>query len=505
MSKWEAGKQLDNNNYVVVKTLGEGGFGITYLAKDKEGDRVAIKTLNEKARSDPNFEKLKRDFYNEALRLAECKHPHIVAGKELIHVDGLPCIVMEYIPGEDLASKVLVKKDEKKKVVLEETEALTYISQIGEALIKVHQQNWLHRDVTPNNILIEKKTNKAILIDFGIAREYNPDRPMSRTTLLSEGYAPIEQYERKGKQGPHTDLHALAATLYFILTGTTPETAIPRATAMANGKEDPLIEPKQLNGKISHEVNDAILQGMALNQEHRPQTIEAWLGLFNPAFADENPTKLEPTVEVKEQPSVVSFGSPSRFPWRLILVGCIVIFLLAAFYTAGINKKILPGPDRSIVKRLSPYQNQAYGFQLEYPANWALREYQPNDFTKEVVELIAGDGTRKAKLYVEVRKLKETNICTIGECAAKIKQATEKSLTKAVLLDENLDWTVGQKQGYKLVYQGLDEEANTIKTLQVGTIHNFREYIITYTGEISLYSELEGTAMEIIDSFQFLP
>ncbi len=213
---------------------------------------------------------MRQDFLNEALRLAKCSHPHIVAVNKLIEVEDLPCIVMEYIPGQDLASQGLV----------EEQEALTYINQIGSALTRVHQENLLHRDVKPQNILIHYHRQKAILIDFGIAREYSPNRPITRTAFNSDGYTPIEQYEIKGEQDAYTDVHALAGTLYFILTGTVPEKAPKRARCILDRQPDPLIEPKELNGKISHRVNNAILQGMAVIPQHRPPTIEAWLALL---------------------------------------------------------------------------------------------------------------------------------------------------------------------------------------------------------------------------------
>ena len=424
MSEWKAGKKLDNDNYVVVKRLGKGGFGITYLARDKRSNLVAIKTLNEYARSDADKEKWKRDFYNEALRLAQCSHPHVVAVRELIHVDDLPCIVMEYIPGQDLATQGLI----------EEEQALNYINQIGSALIRVHQENLLHRDVKPQNILIHKDSKKAILIDFGIAREYSPDRPITRTAFDSYGYTPIEQYERKGQQEAYTDVHALAGTLYFILTGTVPEKAPTRAKSIAAGEGDCLREPKELNQKISDRVNDAIIQGMAFWPENRPRTIEAWLALLNPPINNSISTTHIPTEEMTEP--APSLGYKSRLPWLWIIIGIAVIFLFLGFVVTKINNNKPVDPDKERVDELLLHQNKAYGFQLKHPANWALREYEPNDFTKEVVELIAGDEERKAKLYVEVRKLKETNICAIDECAAKIKQATEQSLTNAVLLEE---------------------------------------------------------------------
>jgi len=214
---WQPGKT--NGEYTIEKMLGEGGFGITYLAKNKQNKQVVIKTINDQMQNHQLFDKFRRDFYNEALRLAKCTHPHIVNIIELIETDGLPCIVMEYIPGENLHTCI----DENH---VSEAESLLYIRQIGEALKCVHQvklddnQYLLHRDVKPLNIIIRNNKahqKEAVLIDFGISRMFNPDEPETVNTIFeSPGFTPIEQCY--GKQGFYTDVYALAATLYYCLT-----------------------------------------------------------------------------------------------------------------------------------------------------------------------------------------------------------------------------------------------------------------------------------------------
>ena len=251
---------MNNNKYTIKERLGGGGFGDTYLARDNKGKQFVIKTINDKTKQAPYFNKFRLDFYNEAVRAANCNHPHIVKIIEIIEEEGLPCIVMEYIPGETLSKKV------KKQGALQEAEALHYIKQVGNALSIIHQRTLLHRDIKPLNIIIRENSTEAVLIDFGAARYFNPDDPASHTVMLSEGYAPIEQYDPGSKQAPYTDIYALAATLYYLLTARVPPNAITRS----NHKPDPLKPPKSINPQISDRTNNAILQAMALKP---PKTV----------------------------------------------------------------------------------------------------------------------------------------------------------------------------------------------------------------------------------------
>jgi eukaryotic-like serine/threonine-protein kinase len=180
---WLSGQKLQDGKYIIEKKLGQGGFGITYLAKDRINNQFVIKTLKET--SDDDFDNNQQNFVNEALKLAKCSHPHIVKVYECIKEGDLWGIVMEYIEGEELAYKNLP---------LSESEALLYINQIGEALEVVHGKGLLHRDVKPNNIIIRSGKAQAVLIDFGIAREFNPNVTQTHTEFITPFYAPPEQY-----------------------------------------------------------------------------------------------------------------------------------------------------------------------------------------------------------------------------------------------------------------------------------------------------------------------
>lgn len=271
---WAAGQRLYGDRYVIDRKLGEGGFGITYLARNRKGEPVVVKTLQDYIFTDSQYqsfrEKYLQNFQNEALKLSLCRHPHIVQIENTFNEDQYPCMVMEYIKGYDLLNGYCLTSS-----VLSESEIVRYIWQIGSALEVVHEKGLLHRDLKPDNIMIRPNGQEAVLIDFGITREFLPNVTLQQSLVLAtEGYAPIEQYNSKTKLGEYTDVYALVATLYCLLTKQTPTNAIDRVL------EDDLIPPKRLNPKISDRVNAAILQGLAVRPQDRPQTMQAWLSLL---------------------------------------------------------------------------------------------------------------------------------------------------------------------------------------------------------------------------------
>ncbi|MBW4626897.1 MAG: serine/threonine protein kinase [Brasilonema octagenarum HA4186-MV1] len=273
MNCWQQGYQLQTGRYIIQETLGEGGFGVVYRARDTQLDRdVVIKTLNKKLQQDERFERLQEDLHKEAKRLSNFNHRNIVQIYDILHEQGRLYIVMEYIRGETLARRL------ERQGILEQQEALDYIRQISEALEVVHKNELAHRDVKPGNIIIRDSTREAVLIDFGIAREFHLQR---HTAYSSEGYAPPEQYIENAPKKSYTDVYALAATLYTLLTRKVPSSARDREYQLKEHNEDSLISPLQINSRISLAVNQAIIQGMELKSENRPQSIQEWLYLLS--------------------------------------------------------------------------------------------------------------------------------------------------------------------------------------------------------------------------------
>ena len=271
MQYWQTGYQLNQGKYVVEKILGSGGFGVTYKVRETRSQKpFAIKVLNPQRQQQGNFEQLQDKFINENIALASCRHPNIVRVYSKMFREGkLRCMVMDFIEGENLAS-YLDRRD-----VLSETEAIKLISQVGNALSYIHQQGFLHRDIKPDNILLRSSDLSPVLIDFGLAREYTPGTIRSMTNAMTESFAPIEQYENRGDFGAWTDVYALAATLYVLVTKELPIPSRFRAHAE-------LPPPKQHNSKISEKLNTAILKGMEFEPSVRPKSVKEWLEMLKP-------------------------------------------------------------------------------------------------------------------------------------------------------------------------------------------------------------------------------
>lgn len=301
------GKTLHGGKYLVGEKLGRGGFGTTYKATHLFLNQiVVIKTLNESLRDNSMFPDALQKFQDEARRLALCVHPNIVRVSDFFIEGEQAYIVMDYVPGHSLDTFIFPhhsSSELKTPQGLAEPIALHYIRQIGAALRVVHQNRLLHRDVKPQNIILRQGTHEVVLIDFGIAREFDVNVTQTHTSMISSGYAPIEQYLPQAKRSPATDIYALAATLYALLTGQTPMAAIlrcqieaqsqentrrsPQATETLVANHQRMPTPHELRPELSLVVSEAVMQGMALEASHRPAAVDEWLALLPEVRAED--------------------------------------------------------------------------------------------------------------------------------------------------------------------------------------------------------------------------
>ena len=263
------GKTLQGGKYIIDQEIGRGGFGITFRATHRYLNHVVVfKTLNEKLRQHPDFAKFERQFQDEARRLATCLHPNIVRVSDFFVEDGLPYMVMEYIPGETLGEAFVLPG-----IPMPETTAIHYIRQIGAALQVIHNNGLLHRDVKPDNIILRQGTQEVVLIDFGIAREFNSGVRQTHTGMISEGYSPIEQYLSQAPRTAATDVYGLAATLYALLTAQVPIPSLLR-------DREQMSSPRELQPHLSAAVNQAVMRGMSVEARFRPDTVASFLNLL---------------------------------------------------------------------------------------------------------------------------------------------------------------------------------------------------------------------------------
>lgn len=269
------GKSLQEGKYTLESTLGQGGFGITYRAMHHYlRQPVVIKTIHTPSAGEDSFE-LQQQFQDEARRLALCNHPNIVRVSDFFIEDGLPFMVMDYIAGYPLDALVFPTQQP-----LPEAEATHYIRQIGHALEGIHRNGLLHRDIKPHNIIRRQDSQTVVLIDFGIAREFELGQVQTHTSFISTGYAPIEQYMSQAQRTPATDVYGLAATLYALLTATVPVASVLR-------DRTPLPSPRDLNPQVSPALSRAVMTGMAMEAHDRPQTVRDWL-TYLPNAANED-------------------------------------------------------------------------------------------------------------------------------------------------------------------------------------------------------------------------
>ncbi len=293
---WQTGQKLQGGKYEIIKVLGRGGFGITYHARHiKLNTEVVIKTPDLLQKKDIEYEQYVKQFQEEGQRLAKFSakpHPHIVKVRDYFLEDTLPCLVMDFISGQTLMEII------KTQGRLSEAQCLIYIRQIGKALETIHKAKMVHRDAHPGNIMIQD--GEAILIDFGIAKNIIPGTHSITSNAANPSFAPYEQIYRGSKERQYTiDVYTLAATFYYAVTGKRPTPSMERKL----NDKSVLIPPKQINRQVSEHINEAILKGMALEKEDRPQSMSAWLGLLEPP-------QLPPSVAPKYQKDVITPNLP---------------------------------------------------------------------------------------------------------------------------------------------------------------------------------------------------
>ena len=281
------GAVLKRGEYRIEKLLGQGGFGITYMAiqsglnrkvaikeffmkehcnRDADTSRVSVPSIG----SRELVERFKAKFIKEAQMISEYRHPNIVNIHDVFEENGTAYYVMEYHDGGSLSSLDLP---------LSVDEASGYIRQIASALSYLHKRNTMHLDVKPSNILLDESGN-AVLIDFGVSKHYDAEdgsQTSSTPVGLSRGYAPLEQGKAGGVSQftPSTDIYSLGATFFKLITGHTP----PEADDVYEDGLPPF------PSSVPSEIASVIDKSMQPRRKDRPQSIEEFLGLLDAALA----------------------------------------------------------------------------------------------------------------------------------------------------------------------------------------------------------------------------
>lgn len=272
--------ELQSGKYRIIRVLGQGGFGITYLAQNTLLERtVAIKEFFPKElcgrdntshltlgtqNNTETVARLRARFLREARNIARLDHPGIVHIHDVFEENNTAYYVMDYIDGENLNE--MVKRD---GPMPEET-AIDYITRVGEALAYIHSRQMTHFDVKPANIMVRHSDNQPVLIDFGLSKQYDASGDATSTLMqaVSHGYSPMEMYipGRIKEFSPETDVYSLAATLCYLLTSQTPPYA-------SDIQENGLTFPPS----ISDSIATALTNVLTVKRTARPHNIRQFI------------------------------------------------------------------------------------------------------------------------------------------------------------------------------------------------------------------------------------
>ncbi|MGB5837882.1 MAG: serine/threonine-protein kinase, partial [Albidovulum sp.] len=318
MDELQAGTSLLHGQYTITRFLNNGGFGITYLAKDSLDRDIVIKEcfpgafcrrtktiVSARSRAHQNeLKSIIRLFVQEARSMSKLVHPHIVGVHQVFEDNDTAYMAIDYVDGKDLLA-MLDDGDSKltPSVVVDITRKLL------DAVKFVHDHGMLHRDISPDNILLDQD-GEPILIDFGAAREHVPEsaKALSALRVVKDGYSPQEFYIAGSEQGPWSDLYALAASLFHVITGEAPVNGQARLSALAEQREDPYT---LLAGRIEGYPAgflEAIDKAMQPIPKNRLQTAEEWLNMLD---APAGPGRIDGNVEAAVMSMLQDSSTPS--------------------------------------------------------------------------------------------------------------------------------------------------------------------------------------------------
>ena len=283
----QPGHSLLQGQFTIESFLNSGGFGITYTARDSLDRKVVIKECFPnafcqrtraivRARSrehQADFQSIVKLFVQEAKSLSRLKHPNIVGVHQVFEDNHTAYMALDFVDGRDLHD-TLSDPDHG----LKPSEIKSILVQLLEAVSFMHGQKILHRDISPDNILLDAN-NKPILIDFGAARQQMPksERAMSAFRVVKDGYSPQEFYLAGSPQYPCSDLYALAATFYHLIAGEAPPNSQARLAAIAGGEADPCLPLSQKTTGYDISFLDAIDAALRVLPKDRIQEASEWL------------------------------------------------------------------------------------------------------------------------------------------------------------------------------------------------------------------------------------
>lgn len=458
-----AGTTLCDGKYVIEKVIGEGGFGITYFARHTLLNHAfAIKeffvsggcvrnthrhTISLQDLSQEDFDKYRKRFVDEAKTLINLDHPGVVKVVDIFEENNTSYIVMPFVEGETLQHIVDVRGR------LPYDVAVNYIAQLSEAVAYIHEKHILHRDIKPENLIITPQ-NKVVLIDFGSAREFVNDEVQRHTAILTQGYAPPEQYASKSKKGNYTDIYAMGAVFYFAITGQKPIDSASRSI-------ENLVPPSELVPNLPKDANRTIMKAMELNPGDRHQTVhEFMVDLVGDETASGKVETVMKTIPAKKQ--------KSKLPYIIAIAAAVAAIVIALVL-------FLPHGEKS---QEVPYTLTNEIEEAESEQTFMLSTGEVYDYEGDLDTLNVPNGIGKAVFSdrVYLGHFKDGNLDGYGELTFTSGE-WEGRLYKAVFMNNRIYDTCTMVTGMYEFHGTLDNNMNYstgyMKNLESGEIINY--------------------------------
>ena len=400
----QPGSELQNGKYRIHSVLGQGGFGITYLAEQTGlGMRVAIKEffLKGSCQRDSNTSKVSvpvseneelvnrclKKFKSEARKIASVNDDHIVNIIDIFDENGTSYYVMKYLGGGSLASKLAGGP-------FPEKTALRIVGEVAEALSSIHASGLLHLDVKPANILMDER-GRSVLIDFGVSKYVDSNQDSSTTSSLigfSRGFAPLEQVNSTSTSlSPASDIYALGATLYNLVTGSAP----PEASVVMDAGL-PAFPPG-----LSEETKNAITQAMQPRRKDRPQDVKSFLALLPEEEGTESEDDTVVVNMVSSDQDAVGTSHRGRIPLIISAAMLGAALVLTAVNFLGRRNAGPTASENEVVVKAAEYDELKSKVTTMTQKNTSLQK-QVNDLSSQVNTL----NTRNSTLQKENTKLK---------------------------------------------------------------------------------------------------
>lgn len=402
--------------FEILRVIAQGGFGIAYWAYDKNFHReVCVKEL-----FIPRSQRLPdhsvhiptlnghdgtyfiNNFLAEARKVANIRHNNIVEVRDVFEANGTAYIVMEYIKGVSLSDKI------KTDGLLKQEDAIEMFGTLCDAIQQLHNVSIIHRDIKPDNILIENETNRLVIIDFGNAKEM--DSGTDTFSYLSNGYSAKEQYVADATKTFATDIYSLGATMYFALSGVQPVSAIDRITV------DSLLSPANLNASIEYYLSNAVMRAMSLQSENRYQNIRDFKNAISvkPTVMDSSHNQNNDNYN-NNYSEVPVTKKPPKKNRIFVIIGIAIVVLLVGILIMLSNKKEniklnanFEIPSQSMAGEIVALEQLSTGENLQYV--WEFEGANIKSSTDESPQIIYSKvGDYKIKLIVKNEEGIETS------------------------------------------------------------------------------------------------